>query len=588
MTDQPKKPATDQPPAEPVKDAVPAGSFAKPPLAKKLTFSQQLFIWTMIVIVGLLFGVGASASIITQEPEAISGVSETEITPRMRVAERLEKILNPNGGGYYQPMFALQRRRDGQGKELDVRKDYAENLSMARIAEARGLMPKGKALDRIEAAFLGTPLNESKSRTYRDALVEHEGGADEVRREDLRLFLQERSALDGLQIRAAIGPAIPRSLGDELASARRDQVDLVEVVLSGSHLIPTIAADDPEIATTYERLRASRFLRPASVGVSLALADRDALGKAIEVNEADAKLWYDAHQDRFQAAKDPANPDKPAAVKPFASVKDEAIGLLRAERGTAKAQALANKLDEREELDGEKDHAKFAKAAAEAGLEVRELKLDDKTPGTIDLGALGTVKDVMRVFGREHEPGFTSRAMQTSAGHWVVIHLVSRTEPGFQDLAVVRDEVVRHLAGRRAYGKLLTEAGRLRDSLKGPGALAAWAASEAAKPWKATISTTPTSLLDRLLVPATEADGTIVDTLLVAPLAMPDRQVALAATRQTWVGDVPQVRLVQAGELKPGKGEEADRPVVADGFRRLLARYSVAVFLNELRQQEKR
>lgn len=577
MTDQPKTPPQDTKSPEQVKDAVPDGSFSKPPEAKKLTFGQQLFVWTMIAVVGLLFGVGASAGIITEPPRTIAGVSEAEVIPRMRVAERLEKVLNPRGG--WRTKFAAPRYG---GNQLEI---YASNLTMARAAEARGLMPKGRALDRIEAEFLGTRMDDSPTLTYRDALIEHEGGADQVTREDLRRFLQERAALDGLRTRAAIAPAIPRSLGDDLAAAQRDRIDLVEVSLSGLQFVPQVAADDPEIATAFERLRTTRFQRPAGVALTIGLADRDALGAKIDITEAEAKVYYDAHQDEFRAEKDPATPDKAAPVRPFDQVKEAASAKVRAARGSAAAQAIAIKLDAREDLDGDKDPAAFQAAMKEAGLVPTDLSVEDRTPGTVDLGKLGTVKDVMHLFGHEHEPGFVSRAMQTSAGHWVVLRLNGRREAGFQELAQVRDEVVRHVAGRRAYKKMVEEAGKIGESLKGPGALAAWAASDAAKSWHAQLATKPSSLIARLPVPAPEADAQAGDPLLLAPLAMPDRRVAVAAAEPAWDGDVPRIRLIQAGELKPGKGDDADRPLIAEYMRGMLGEYSATVFSRELSQQ---
>ena len=92
MSDTPKLPSSNSPKAEPeIKDAVPAGKGVQPPAAQQLSLTHQFFIWAMIVIVGVLFGVGSSCQMMSQPVREVANVSEGEIIPRMQVAERLER-----------------------------------------------------------------------------------------------------------------------------------------------------------------------------------------------------------------------------------------------------------------------------------------------------------------------------------------------------------------------------------------------------------------------------------------------------------------------------------------------------------------
>jgi hypothetical protein len=576
MTDTPKPPAL-----PPIKDAVPDGKVEPTIPVSQLTFAQQIFIWVMVAVVGVIFGVGASFSLVFAPSQKISGVAEGEVIHRMQVAERLERVLNPNAHPYMRKFTPPP----WQERPLE---SYATDLRLARIGEARNLMPKGQALERIEKDFLATPLEGSSGRTYLDALREHEGGADQIPREDLLRFLAERAARESLFIRSAIAPAVPRAIAADVAGLRSDRAELAEVVLSGARFVAEVKPDDVEIPAAYERLRSTRFTRPGGVVVSVAWADREQLGAALEISDVDAAAWYASHKDQFPGEPDAKDPSKKTEAKPFAAVKDQVLAKLRAERGSVAAQKLVDALNQNaEELDAQKDPARFRAAAATAKLQLTDLTVEDRTPGTIDLGALGTVKDVMRLFGREHEVGFLSQPLVTSFGHWVMIRLESRREPGFQELDAVRAEVARHVAGRRAWKQLIEASGKLRDELaaKGPGALAAWAASADAKAWNVNLTNKPQPLTTTLAVPPAEADGAAGDAQLLAALALAARPLALIAAEPAWEGDVPRVRLVQVGEIQPGPRDGLNETQFTGQFRSLLGRYGQTLFGRELQSQ---
>lgn len=589
MTDQPT------PPAPETKDAVPAGSFTKPE-HKKLTFGQQLGIWVLIIIVGVVFGIGSSVSLVFAGGSAkIDGdVSETDVIPRLQTMERLERVLNPRSG-MYQPKFMPPYGSDG-------RLYVARELRVARLAESKGLMPKGQALDKIESEFLATPLEGSAGRTYHDALREHAGGADQIQRDELRRFLAERAARQGLYVRSAVAPVVPRDIGTEAYTVLAEHTEVAAVVLSGERLMPAVKPDDPEIESAYQQLRAQRFQRPVGVSINLAVADSAGLAAGIEVSEADAKAWYDGHQADFKDGT-LSTPGMPAVTKPFDQVKEQAITAVRNDRATTKAEGVAERFSgEVDVLDGDKDPTKFAAAAKKAGLAIEDIAVEDHTPGTIDLGKHGTLKDLIGIFGKEHEAGFISRPAQTSTGAWVVIRLASRREAGFQDLDAVRPQVARYLSGRRAWKPLLAEAAKLSAAIKGPGALAAWAATPDGAAWGAKAANQPMSPTATLATPPAEADGQPGDPALVAKLAMPDRPCVVALVQEqanpyarreprpvAFNNDVPQVRLVQVAEVKPADLAGIDRQRFADMFRGILGSYSESLLSREINQQlEKR
>lgn len=530
----------------------------------------------MVVIVGVIFGIGASFSLVFMPTVKVAGVAEGEVIYRMQLADRLERVLNPQG----HPLRPLFRHPPGLDNPLEA---YALELRLARLGEARGLMPKGEALDRIEREFLATPLGAG--RTYADALREHVGGPHEVRRDDLRRFLAERAARQSLLVRSAVAPAVPLAVAGEVLVMRGDRAGIYDVRISGAQFVPEIAPDDPEIAAAYERLRASRFATPPTVTVLVAWADRDELGATVAVDDAEAEAWYQAHLDEFRPEADPAKPDEQPAPKPFAEVKEQVVAKVRAERGTRLAQARLEEFNRRaEELEHERDGAKFRAAAAEAGLKVAELTLADRSPGTIDLGELGTAKDLMRLFGREHEPGFLSEPLVTSKGHWAMLRLERRGEAGFRPLEEVRDEVVRYLAGRRAWERLVAEAGKLRDELttQGEDAAAKWARSDAGKAWQAEVQARSVPLMMRLPGVPADPDGPAGDPLVVASIALHSRPVALAAAEPLWEHDIPRLRLVQAYSIDPAPRDKAPSAQFAKTVRQWLARYGETLVDREL------
>ena len=212
------------------------GPSETPKAASKLTFGQHLFIWAMVIIVGVLFGMGSSVSLLQHGPRSIQGVDENDILVRQDIARRLQECLNPSRRPQYGAPFALMFEHQNQ-------QWYALDILRARYAAALGLMPEGADLDRVAADFLAKPMPGQAGRSLRDVLIEHAGGREEVTPVALRRFLAERKAVEALVARNVIAPAIPPVYASDLP-ALMESAELDEVVLSARHLMQPVAEDD--------------------------------------------------------------------------------------------------------------------------------------------------------------------------------------------------------------------------------------------------------------------------------------------------------------------------------------------------------
>ena len=110
--------------------------------AKPITFGQQIFIWAMILLVGVIFGVGSSWTFLQQPQRSIEGVSENDLLVRKSAADRLQRILAASN-----ERFALGSMEA-----------YAQTLRLSRVAAAEGLLPEGTDLDRVTDEFLARTI----------------------------------------------------------------------------------------------------------------------------------------------------------------------------------------------------------------------------------------------------------------------------------------------------------------------------------------------------------------------------------------------------------------------------------------------
>lgn len=578
-----------KPPAETIKDAevVSTPRDDQPVMAKPITFAQQVFIWSMVLLVGVIFGVGSSWTFLEQGGRTIDGVEQTDIILSRQVADNLQVILQGSND-----RFALRSDQD-----------YAQRIRLARIAAARGLKPAGADLDLVVKEFLAKSIPNS-TRTYQSLLAEHISTKHEVTLPQLQRYLADRSAISALFARNLIAPAIPLTVGPEVERVFRTKITADQVVLSAAHLLQPVAVDDPEIQTTYDKLRPTRFTRRAQVTVTIVAPDLAALSAAAVIAETDIAAWYESHKELYRKptvapAPDAPAPDAPAADKaPVPAVEYKPLTEVSAEIKTTLARAEALKKGQQAIEDFNRaveekgletaERATFIAAATAGGLALTEkLVVDESEAGNdINLAAFGRIKDPAGIFSKD--PGFITSPLQsgTPDRQWFIMRVDDHQPPGFQPLEAVRDEVQKSLAGRRAYKQLLDQAELLRAAAEkaGPGGLKQVLADPANVAWKATVIEVPLSPLSELRAPPTEQGGIAGEPRLAVSLAMPERHVVVVVSDNEAV--VPEVRLLQVATISQDTTQppmEASR--TTEFYRQQLLNLSQRQFDIELRDQ---
>jgi len=590
MSDQPA-----HPPAAPNQDqAVPppsaAGKIALPK-TQVHTATQHIFIWTMVLVVGVLFGMGGTMSALRSPSRVFGGkkIEEGEILLRMGTAKKLQDMINPSRRPRLADGADIFEKRDGQQSAYE---QWARDIQEARIAAAQGLLPGGAALEAIKSEFLSHPLEEGSSRHFADAMREHIGGEKALTTEELDRFLAERTAVELLIARNVVAPALPPVLADIVANFRGDQVEVDELVLDAKHLLAKVADDDADIQVTYDKLRSSRFGRPRAAIVSIAYADTKALAEKATVSPAEVEAYYNAHKEQYKQPAKPAEPPKPAApakpgeaakpaappappapsapeYRPLAEVTAEITAALKKQQAEQKAHELVLAFnDAASDLENQKDNAGFKAAAAKGGLVVKENVLieDPSGGGNLKVGEFGELNESqLRLFGQELNYLFSPIQSSGANPTWLMMRLDGKRDAGFRELkdAGVRSEVMAALAGQRAYKDLLKEAEAARAAAEklGPGGLKKYAQSDAAKPWAATITSQPLPATTELRAPPAEIGSLAAgEARMLASLALPSAAVMLASAASEGAAgeDVPRVRLVQATGYIPAPALGAD------------------------------
>ena len=581
MTDAPSKKLLqdDVKNAEIVGKATPTSTVL--PKSTEIPFFQQLFIWVMILLVGVIFGVGSSWTLLSQGGRTIGGVDENDILVRQGIARRLQEAINP------------QRNQQGEQFEFGDYNFYAKHYRYSLLAESLGLKPAGADLDQIVTEFLARPVADQPGRTHHDLLAERQGVKAEITQVELRRFLAEQTAVNALFARHLTVPAVPAAAAADLQAYIRDSIKADVVVLDASHLLPPVPADDPEIQIAYERLRPSRFATPASLDGTVAKADLNVLGTNVTVSDTEIQAKYDSSKEMYRIpASDPkADPKAPAEYRPLATVAPEIRAALTKERAIAKAQELVATFNGQiDELGLDKaDKTTFAAAATKAGLVVETTKIPAPQDGMIDLGTLGRLKDPAGLHGKD--VGFISNPLQASGADntWFIVRIDAQHPAGFKDLATVKDEVIRSVAGTRAYKILMEKAEALRVAAekRGPGGLAALLKEADQAAWKATVTEEELRPSEQLKSPASETGGVAGEGKLAVNLTLPERPVLLAeAAGNPAAADVPQVRLIQVKSFTAAPPIEAAMiPRLAGGWRRELNAWRERLYDNDLRSQ---
>lgn len=546
MSDDPK--AKDAKPAEPAKPGEGEGAKLA---SREMKLGDHLFIWSMIILVGIVFGVGPSIGLIFAPRPTLSSypVDSVQIQRRQEVATVLQNVLNPMFQRYGGPVWM---QNDGDG--------YARQYLKAQLAKDRGLMPSPEDTKKLVQDFYAQKTFDG--RTHIDRLRDDARGSA-ISIESLGTFLAEDFACDALDASDIIAPPLSRAAinGNRNLTGTTVQVD--ELVLSARPLIEEVPADDPELASAYDRLVAEdRFIIAPMRLLTVAVADIEpVLASVAAPDEAAIAAWYESHkQDYLKPSSQPdhGQTQPPAEYLPLDEVREQVVAAIRRDQASKLCQAKADALEQLVvDRDLESADAKaFASAAAEAGMTVHEdvaVSLDNSTD--VDLGALGilsgrSARDVGLSAGKADE--YISDSLRVGSGSWVVLRYTGDRPAERRSLDEVRDEVRAWLAARRAYPRLLAEAERLRAAAEaaGPGGLRTIHTGDVAARWPAGVRRATLGPSETLSPPEPADEGAAPgEPRMAASIAVSGNPVVLVNQPQD--GDVAQVRLIQCVGLKP-------------------------------------
>ncbi len=612
-----------------------AGKGGRPPLAAgHRSLSQHIFIWTLVILVGVIFGVGPSVGdAFTQPRPTIAGtdIQEREAVARLNVVQRLHRIL----GVWLGPTSIWGQPSSDLGA-------FAQDILTARYADSLDLMPDGKELERLRTEFLDTKLRDG---TYRTAIEEYRTNREgNVTVAEIDRLLAERYSRHALYARnvhqpvapLAVAPQIARVFGAQMPGAMQgmrgasippDQIEVDQATLDASPFLAKveIAAEDPELRRTFEALRnslddslRSRFVRPAVAVVTAAYADMAALTAAAlpQVTPAEIEAYYLANKkDRFAEAPKPdettAEPPKegepPKAppettYKSLESVTEEirtTIAHTKAADAAAAAVTAFVDSDQALALDGQ-DSAAFSAAATNAGLAVATVEVEQPRAGPFVLPGIGTLEQDERQLGLfSHEPGFISGAARSEGtgdvpGTWVVLRLDQRRVVQRRELEEpeILALVTQRVKASRAYADFLAAAEALRAEAeaKGKGGLRAILESDAGKAaWPGAVVAPPVTrrAMEQILLPPPVLGGVTDDEdgQPLISLALPTYPVAL--TQPQFPSDeVPTVMIIQAGEYKPAMPPSgAQSEDLALRYRRFIVNFATETFADDLQRR---
>ncbi len=549
---------------------------------KSMSLSQHVFIWTMVVLVGGIFGIGPSFGMMFASRGTVGDgkVDEARVNQRMGTDRKL------------QYMGIVQHWRGQPTAEA-----FGRDLREAEIADDLGLKPTGSAVDALLKEFLTQKRGE---RTVGEIIADNRKGQNALTDQELRDYVIQSGAIDALHARAMVVPAAPLASA-AFANAYLDKVPVDELVLTAKPLLGVIADDDAGLAKAYDQLRAKgRFVAAATARVTVAYADRTALLAKAVVSDQAVQAYYDAHKASYQKPAAPVEPGKepPAAeYRPLDEVKAEISDALKREIADREAEEAAAAFEEDADAKGlaDKDQAAFVAAATAAGLAVLEhLAIPDSESGQVAIAGLGTLRQpakTVRLFVEQQGFITTAQPIDGAQPTWAILRLDERIEPKPKALAdaEVKAEVKAWLAGQRAYAELLKRAEALRAAAqaKGAGGLRQ-ALAEDQTAWDAKVASRDESGLAELAPPPRPADDTtpLGETRLAVSLAVKGNPVVLADVPDIGdQGEIPAVRLVQAIGFAPAKAPEGDeRRKQAELYRRVLTQFESEQFRRDLRR----
>jgi hypothetical protein len=537
-----------------IKDAVPdqpgTGGGAKL-ASRQLTFSQHLFIWALIILVGVVFGIGSSIPFLSQQrTEVIAGVTADEVHAFQNLGRRMDEVLT----------YDLRYGRTRYSAERDR---AAQILALAKQAEAEGLMPDSDERDRLVKTFLAANAFSQVHRsplpyTNGQLLSEAAGSPRAVRYEELALWLARERAVQALiqrrvnipAVSASAGAAVAR-LGDREWRVAGETLAASAAILSADRAAVTVADDDPQVASTYESLKEARFRTPPTVRLALAVADIAPLAAsaAAGVDQAAIAARYAAERDeRWRLPGSSATP----AYRPLDEVAGEIRMAIATDLARDQARARASAFAEAVESQGllKADESAFTAAAARAGLRtVVNARIEEPVQGRIEMPGMGSFKDDARLW--DQQPGEISLTLETDLAAFVA-RTAERLPGGLRTLAEVRDEVKRIVAARRGWAeaRAAAEAIAAAAASAGPGGLARVLASPEHARWQAVAVSVDLSPDTRLAKPPVEVDAEAGEWTHAAALGMPGHPVVVERL-PGGAHDVPRIRLLQLGSWQP-------------------------------------
>ncbi len=572
MSSGPATPPPAAPEPTPAAPATPAAPTATAPAqratleTRTLSFNEQVGIWILIILVGVVFGAGTSVTYLFSGSTKAVAKDVTDVQARAtltvgnRLTQQLGGVLGPESAQY------LPYIHPGLGREQTM-EQATQFLSLVRIAETEHLRPDKTGQEQLVRDFLKFQLGRDLS--IGDVLTARKG-PQALSAEELGGWLADHRAQENLFATRVLLPAIPltaataaqRAFG---AGADRVEVDVIELTATGSALIAERLSPG-ELAAHYEQVKASRFTIPETAVLTVAWFDR--LAAASAAAPAIAAAAIDQRYARDREVRFRITTSGTAAV--YRQLDDALRDELRRELALedadrlAKAAAgiLSQAVEEQQLAEPGKDPAGFARAASAAGLRLDQISVAAPLRGRIALAQFGSVGVETGLW--EQEPGAISVAVQSDAGFWLVARTMQRHPGSFQPFAQVQEQVRSQLAARRAWTELRDAALAMQTAAgsAGPGGLLQVARGETYARWRPQpLSLQPMAVAKRITAPGQTVDQAGIATRSVGSLLVgePGASAPVALERvETAAHEPPRLRLIQARKLIPAPAPEAN------------------------------
>ncbi|MDA3960285.1 MAG: hypothetical protein PF961_05815 [Planctomycetota bacterium] len=562
---------------------------------KKQTMSQQVLIWFLVIMVGVLFGMGPAVMILRGGgPADFASISQTEALEYKGTVTKLNALV-------------------GRQNPQDIGWQYfAQQIFMAEYADEQGLMPKGDTLRDAMEEFLATDL--PTGGTLRDLLVEYERSEQGVPAHELERMLQVQTAIDNLRSRALVVPTVPAAVIADLKALDGDRVELASVELSTAALRAEFrdeaAGDEAAIQNLYNELKERYFRVPAKRVVTVFAANPEAIAGKVIVTDAEIQAFYDDNKTRRASWKlpdpEPAEEADDAAqgeakpepqYKDLAEVRAEILGELQMQHAVELAKELYASFHTGVEAKmrelGTSDPKDLTRAelvtiagAALVGPEsfgdrlgesvamtvVEQVSVaDPETAAQAELTGFGSVRFSSDMFDPEVPVGTLDEPISETEGLGLMLRLEDKQAGSYVPLEEVQDQVVDYRAGRLAWPALVERARgiAIKAAEHGHDGLKTYFADEKQlTQWNAAVATERVRVLSEYQAPPEQLDGVPGERFPVIAIAGQQRPVRLVATASTGaelVDSLPKLRLIQAVGYDPAGDDYA--PIQQDYSR---------------------